>query len=382
LAIPAAAGAASGGTQWVATPQVKKVKCMKECASKRRPAPYSMLRISGSSLSGVTHVVFEGVPGKGDDAKVAVKPASDRAVRVRVPQQARTGPLRLWAGPNVRSRPTHAISIMPPEPPEPSAELNPSSGPRDPNGPQVETGTTQGKFFLGEKGGIGFAYRVIDNAPVTVEISVVRASDGQVVQTWAPATVEPGNEQTLTWDGVAGGELQPEGRYAFRLRARGGGGEAHSAQAADVQRDAFDLYHHVFPVRGRHDYGGPGAGFGSGRAGHSHQGHDVFARCGTRMVAARGGIVKFKQYHSAAGHYLVIDGDNTSIDYAYMHLVSASPFRAGDHVDTGQTIGQVGESGNARGCHLHFEMWSAPGWYDGGRPFDPLPHLQAWDSWS
>jgi murein DD-endopeptidase MepM/ murein hydrolase activator NlpD len=149
-----------------------------------------------------------------------------------------------------------------------------------------------------------------------------------------------------------------------------------------VTRDAFDFYGHVFPVRGRHDFGGAGAQFGAGRHGHSHQGHDVFATCGTRLVAARGGVVKFKRYHAAAGHYLVVDGDHTEIDYAYMHLTSASPFNPGERVFTGQQIGTVGDSGNARGCHLHFEMWSAPGWYDGGRPFDPLPHLQAWDAYS
>jgi len=27
-------------------------------------------------------------------------------------------------------------------------------------------------------------------------------------------------------------------------------------------------------------------------------------------------------------------------------------------------------------------MWSKPGWYDGGKPFDPLPRLQAWDVFS
>ena len=64
---------------------------------------------------------------------------------------------------------------------------------------------------------------------------------------------------------------------------------ARSAQTGDVERDAFDLYDHMFPVRGRHDYGGAGAGSARGRAGHSHQGHDVFAECGTPMVAARGG---------------------------------------------------------------------------------------------
>jgi murein DD-endopeptidase MepM/ murein hydrolase activator NlpD len=139
---------------------------------------------------------------------------------------------------------------------------------------------------------------------------------------------------------------------------------------------------HVFPIQGPHDFGGAGAAFGTGRAGHSHQGHDVFAKCGTPLVAARGGKVQFEQFHPAGGHYIVIDGDGTGVDYAYMHLVEPSPFDVGDTVGTGQRIGSVGDSGNARGCHLHFELWSAPGWYAGGRPFDPLRPLRAWDSWS
>lgn len=136
---------------------------------------------------------------------------------------------------------------------------------------------------------------------------------------------------------------------------------------------------HVFPVRGRHDFGGAGARFGSGRGGRSHQGHDVFARCGTPLVAARGGRVQFRGSHRAAGHYVVIDGARTGLDYAYMHLASRTPFRVGDRLRTGQRIGAVGDSGNAHGCHLHFELWSAPGWYEGGRPIDPLRALRTWD---
>ena len=138
----------------------------------------------------------------------------------------------------------------------------------------------------------------------------------------------------------------------------------------------------MFPVRGRHNFGGSNADFGSGRSGHSHQGQDVFARCGTPLVAARGGKIKFKQYHAAAGNYIVIDGAGTSRDYVYMHLAEPSPFSEGDRVYTGQRVGSVGETGNATACHLHFEMWSGPGWYDGGRPFDPLPSLKSWDAWS
>jgi murein DD-endopeptidase MepM/ murein hydrolase activator NlpD len=135
---------------------------------------------------------------------------------------------------------------------------------------------------------------------------------------------------------------------------------------------------HVFPVAGKHDFGGSGADFGSGRAGHSHQGHDVFAACGTPLIAARGGRVQARTYHAAGGHYVVIDGDGTDTDYVYMHLAEPSPFARGDVVATGQRIGSVGDSGNARGCHLHFELWAGPGYYEGGSPFDPLPALKAW----
>ena len=44
-----------------------------------------------------------------------------------------------------------------------------------------------------------------------------------------------------------------------------------------------------------------------------------------------------------------------------MHLAEPSPFQPGDRVYTGQRIGAVGDTGNARGCHLHFELWGAPG---------------------
>jgi Peptidase family M23 len=58
--------------------------------------------------------------------------------------------------------------------------------------------------------------------------------------------------------------------------------------------------------------------FGGGRG---HQGQDMFASCGTRLVAARGGRVEFAGHPSAAGNYVVIDGTETGIDYVYMHLL-------------------------------------------------------------
>jgi len=63
-----------------------------------------------------------------------------------------------------------------------------------------------------------------------------------------------------------------------------------------------------------------------------------------------------------------------------MHLRDRPLVGKGDVVAGGQAIGYVGDTGVARGCHLHFELWSAPGWYTGGSAIDPLPSLQAWDT--
>jgi murein DD-endopeptidase MepM/ murein hydrolase activator NlpD len=78
----------------------------------------------------------------------------------------------------------------------------------------------------------------------------------------------------------------------------------------------------------------------------------------------------------------VIDTFGSGVDHAYMHLASPSAYNEGDRVYTGDQIGVVGTTGSSTACHLHFEEWSAPGWYDGGQPFDPLADLRAWDSWS
>ena len=163
--------------------------------------------------------------------------------------------------------------------------------------------------------------------------------------------------------------------------AAGGSGGASSTGGAEfvATPDVLAGDDHAFPIQGKYSFGSSGSGFGSGRAGHSHQGHDVFARCGTPLLAARGGTVQRRARHPLSGNYLVIDGEGTDLDYAYMHMARRSRLREGDTVATGERIGAVGDSGNARGCHLHFELWSAPGYYEGGDPFDPLPALKLWD---
>ena len=103
------------------------------------------------------------------------------------------------------------------------------------------------------------------------------------------------------------------------------------------------------------------------------------ADCGLPLVATQAGTVKFAGSQALAGNYVVITAADGSADYVYMHLRDPALVKKGDPVVTGQPIGFVGRTGDATACHLHFELWPAPGWYTGGAAVDPLPSLKAWD---
>jgi murein DD-endopeptidase MepM/ murein hydrolase activator NlpD len=209
-------------------------------------------------------------------------------------------------------------------------------------------------------------------------------STGEVVKTFYRENVAPDVESKVRWDGTTDeGRPARNGRYSFRIGPQSAAAPAaRKATASTTLSLAFAFYGYAFPILGSHEYGMSAGRFGAGRTGHTHQGQDVMAACGTPLLAARGGTVQYSGYQGAAGNYVVIDGRGTGNDFMYAHLAEPSPLLTGDTVRTGQPIGVVGETGDASGCHLHFEIWGAPGWYEGGSPFDPLPYLQKWDAYS
>jgi peptidoglycan LD-endopeptidase LytH len=104
------------------------------------------------------------------------------------------------------------------------------------------------------------------------------------------------------------------------------------------------------PVPGstfRNDWGNPRSG------GRTHQGTDMFAPMGSPILAPVSGTVVAHQSGLAGLSFYLqgIDG----VEYFGAHLSALT--RTGE-VLAGQEIGQVGDSGNARGGspHLHFEI--------------------------
>jgi hypothetical protein len=283
-------------------------------------------------------------------------------------------------------------------PPPPSQGGTPDPAPSSGTLRLLSAKTSPRKSFYYGVRSPRLSYEIASDRPTNdLRIDVIGPA-GETVVSFYRNDVAPETLDSVTWDGTSADRPARNGRYSFRIAPQSGDPVAQQTlqrSIQEAQRRAsssaspsgafsldFALYGYAFPILGTHDFGDAGGRFGASRAGHTHEGQDVMAGCGTPLIAARGGRVQYSGYHSAAGNYLVIDGKGTGYDMAYMHLLEPSPLQEGMTVRTGEPVGVVGQTGDATACHLHFEMWAAPGWYEGGSPIDPLPYLERWDRYS
>ena len=124
--------------------------------------------------------------------------------------------------------------------------------------------------------------------------------------------------------------------------------------------------HFVWPVVGGGNY----------ISQYFHYGHyalDIAADYGSTVRAGGGGTVIFAGWKSNGGGYQVWIAHGSNLYTTYNHM-SAITVGRGQHVGRGQQVGRVGQSGNATGPHLHFEVWVGPVW-DGGTRVNPLGYL-------
>jgi len=371
LAAPAAAEAAADPKL---RPVVEAITCRTACQAIDAGAAGSVAQISGQNVGAITSVILLGRRGKRDDKLVTALPVSATAALITIPSGARTGPVRAITSAGMRSAASARRLMI----------GRPGGGPRP--GRMLQARADIRRVVAGSTPSVSFYVRSAQ--PQDVAIDVLR--NGQVVAHWDVPAVPGGAVHSVTWTATD----QPEGRYTWRVwpkadadasaamapsRAGGGAAAPTTATAAiSAAGPPFYVIRHVFPIAGPHDYGGAAGRFGAGRGGRSHQGQDVFAKCGTPLIAVSGGTIKASTSQSLAGNYIVLTADD-GVDYAYMHLRERSPLKKGATVTAGQLVGHVGDTGHAHGCHLHFEVWPAPGWYSGGSPVDPLPILKSWD---
>ncbi|SCD61975.1 Murein DD-endopeptidase MepM and murein hydrolase activator NlpD, contain LysM domain [Streptomyces sp. PpalLS-921] len=101
-----------------------------------------------------------------------------------------------------------------------------------------------------------------------------------------------------------------------------------------------------------------------------HTGLDFAAPTGTPVKAVHGGTVKSAGWSGSYGYRTVLElDDGTEIWYCHQ---SSMDVTAGQRVNTGDTIGRVGATGNVTGPHLHLEVHTAD-----GSGIDPMSWLRS-----
>lgn len=99
-----------------------------------------------------------------------------------------------------------------------------------------------------------------------------------------------------------------------------------------------------------------------------HGGIDLAAAEGTPYKAIKGGTVIQAGHYGGYGYAVTIrTDDGVEMIYAHSRKVLV---KKGDVVETGQVIGQVGNTGASYGTHLHIET------HFEGEPTDPIPLLR------
>lgn len=99
-----------------------------------------------------------------------------------------------------------------------------------------------------------------------------------------------------------------------------------------------------------------------GKTQEFHTGADLSAVQGTPVYAAASGVVRIARNHASYGNYVRLlhpGGDETI--YAHLQYLFV---RQGQQIQAGQCLGTVGQTGNATGPHLHFELLHAGVRYD------------------
>lgn len=102
-----------------------------------------------------------------------------------------------------------------------------------------------------------------------------------------------------------------------------------------------------------------------------HSGTDMAGDCGTIIRAVASGYVSAVSADVSAGNYVdvnhgIVGGNSVITEYLHMQAQYVSP---GQYVNAGDALGEVGSTGYATGCHLHF------GVRENGNYVEPMDYL-------
>lgn len=141
-------------------------------------------------------------------------------------------------------------------------------------------------------------------------------------------------------------------------------------QLSQMELDAKEIkekYSMVLPLKGYTTTSRYGPRTPTDIVSANHKGIDIGANEGTVFIAAMSGTVTTASGEGSYGNHIFIENGDVITVYAHCKTLYVKP---GDKVEQGQKIGEVGQTGNATGPHLHFEIRKS------GRTVDPEYILQ------
>lgn len=107
-----------------------------------------------------------------------------------------------------------------------------------------------------------------------------------------------------------------------------------------------------------------------------HGGLDIAAPANSPIYSIADGVILKNEYHYSWGNYTKIghnyNPETGGYEYysLYAHQIRLSSLKTGDQVQAGQLIGNVGNTGNSFGYHLHIEIRNSS-----DARVDPYPYL-------
>jgi SH3-like domain-containing protein len=231
----------------------------------------------------------------------------------------------------------------------------------------------QGAFLAHRPRAEGFEFTAAEGQSLIVGVAVAPGAGARIFADLFAAAAETGAEEPpwrLLGSLEAGASelraaLPSSGRYLLRLQP-----ELLAELAYQLRIEIEPALR--FPVE-ESDVAAVQSYFGdprdSGR--RQHEGIDIFAPRGTPVLAVADGLA-MPRTSRLGGRTVWLRGSGASYYYAHLDAVTVSAFA---RVATGDVLGYVGNTGNARttASHLHFGIYRRR-----AGAVDPLPLLRSW----
>jgi len=204
---------------------------------------------------------------------------------------------------------------------------------------------------------VAMAYRVAARRGQVIDVEIILPGDSTMTVFLDAWQVEGGSLPPRHLASADSGhrrlEIDPrrDGEYLIRIQPELLRGGRFSIQL----RIAPTL---AFPVSGGRE-NDVGSRWGAERDGgvRSHQGIDIFAKRGTPVIAAAAGVVRRVDETGLGGKVVWLTDDaGNRLYYAHLDTQTVS---GGERVESGDTLGTVGNTGNAITTppHLHFGVY-------------------------